>query len=119
MSAKEQYQLIDDFIACFSKFDEMREYKAWDSTVWQLRSGEADKEGKYPWVPLKLLTDPALLDPLYAKLSGRFPALYERLVLTYRWAQVDLGSFRLLPNPPGEDLRIEKYCWTPLWHQRF
>jgi hypothetical protein len=104
MSAKKQGQLLEAFIACFSKFDEMREYKAWDSTVWQLRSGEADKDGRYPWAPLKSSTDASLLEPLYAKLPGRFPALYERLVLTYRWAQVDLGSLRLMPNPPGEDL---------------
>jgi hypothetical protein len=42
---------------------------------------------------------------LYAKLPARFPPLFERLLLTYRWAEVDLETFKLLPNPPGPDLK--------------
>jgi len=34
----------------------------------------------------------------------RFPPLYEQLVLTYRWANVDLRSYRLLGNPLRPDL---------------
>jgi hypothetical protein len=45
-----------------------------------------------------------MLDPLHAKLPGRFPPLYEQLVLTYRWADVDLVSYRLLGNPIGPNL---------------
>jgi hypothetical protein len=44
------------------------------------------------------------LEAIYAKLPARFPRLYEKLVLTYRWAEVDLQSCRLLANPPGNDL---------------
>src|SRR5262249_13950059 len=106
VSAKEQDQFVDDFIACFCKFDKMREYKAWDPIVWELRSGEADEDGRYPWKPLKTATEASLLEPLYEKLPSRIPAWYERLVRSYRWAQVDLGNFRLMPNPPGKDLSI-------------
>jgi|SRR4029077_15438076 len=42
--------------------------------------------------------------PLYAKLPARFPPLYEQLLLSYRWAEVDLPSFTLLANSPGEGL---------------
>lgn len=49
-------------------------------------------------------TDASMLDQLYAKLPARFPPLYERLVLSYRWAEVDLGAYRLLANPRGPDL---------------
>ena len=56
------------------------------------------------WRPAKTASSPGLLDPLYAKLPARFPLLYERLVLSYGWAEVDLQSFRLLANPPGPDL---------------
>ncbi|MGC2420758.1 MAG: hypothetical protein WA405_03810, partial [Candidatus Acidiferrales bacterium] len=42
--------------------------------------------------------------PLYAKLPAQFPRLFEFLVLSYRWAEVDLGLFRLVANPPGPDL---------------
>ncbi len=33
-----------------------------------------------------------------------FPPLFERLVLSYRWAEVDLGPYRLIANPPGSGL---------------
>jgi hypothetical protein len=50
----------------------------------------------------------------------RFPPLYEKLVLTYRWAEVDLGLFTLLANPPGPDLErlLEQMRKDPaLWGQ--
>ena len=33
-----------------------------------------------------------------------FRPFYQRLVLSYRWAEIDLQSYRLLANPPGPDL---------------
>lgn len=66
--------------------------------VW--KNFEELKGGAY----LTPTTDATMLDPLYSMLPARFPLLYERLVLSYRWAEVDLGSFRLLANPPGPDL---------------
>ena len=46
-----------------------------------------------------------VFDPLYARLPGRFPPLFEQLVTAYTWeAEVDLGPLRLLPNPPGAGL---------------
>jgi hypothetical protein len=43
-------------------------------------------------------------DQLYRRLPFRFPRLYEELVLSYRWAEVNLDLVELLPNPPGPDL---------------
>jgi hypothetical protein len=46
-----------------------------------------------------------VLDPLYARLPGRFPPLFEQLVTGYEWdSEVDLGPFRLLPNPVGREV---------------
>lgn len=46
-----------------------------------------------------------VFDPLYARLPGRFPPLFEQLVTAYTWeSEVDLGPLRLLPNPPGTSL---------------
>jgi hypothetical protein len=43
--------------------------------------------------------------PLYARLPGRFPPLFEQLVTAYTWEEeVDLGPLRLLANPPGTTL---------------
>jgi hypothetical protein len=51
-----------------------------------------------------LETQASSLQPIYAKLPARFPPLFERLLLTYRWAEVDLQGNRLLRNPLGHDL---------------
>ena len=44
------------------------------------------------------------LEPVYARLPGRFPPLFEQLVTAYEWEEVDLGLFRLLPNPLGREV---------------
>lgn len=46
-------------------------------------------------------TDASLLRDLESGLPGRFPRLFEQLLTSYRWSEVDLGRLRLLPNPPG------------------
>jgi hypothetical protein len=98
-------ELIEQFIASFEKFDEMMSTSPeLDPPAWELRTGEPDEHGWINWRPAKISTAPTALDGLYAKLPARFPPLYEQLVLSYRWAEVDLQSFRLLANPPGRDL---------------
>jgi hypothetical protein len=96
--------LLEEFVAAFAKLDEMAEFQEIDPVAWELRVAQADQFGMTQWRPSKTKTDPELLSPLYAKLPARFPPLYEQLVLSYRWAEVDLQSFRLLANPPGPDL---------------
>jgi hypothetical protein len=50
-------------------------------------------------------TDVAAIKPLYACLPAKFPYLYERLVLSYRWQRSDIrDGYRLLANPHGSDL---------------
>ena len=50
--------------------------------------------------PRAVIAGREVLDPLYASLPGRFPPLFEQLVTAYEWEEeVDLGPFRLLPNP--------------------
>src|SRR5580704_16423439 len=56
------------------------------------------------WRPAAIATGRDQLEALYRKIPGPFPALYERLVLSYRWLEVDLGTARLLPNAPGPSL---------------
>ena len=96
--------LLEQFVATFEKFDDMCTVQELDPVARQLKVGEPDEYGFIKWRPAKMSTDRKLLDPLYAKLPARFPPLYEQLVLSYRWAEVDLGSFRLLANPPGTGL---------------
>jgi hypothetical protein len=63
-----------------------------------------DEFGQIVWRPLRVDPDPELLEPLYAKLPAKFPPLFERLLLTFRWADVSLDRYSLMANPPGSNL---------------
>ncbi|WP_298859210.1 hypothetical protein [uncultured Gimesia sp.] len=106
-------KLLQQFVDSFSRLDDMlaldgapvelivkRDLDEWDR--WQDESGCRD-ELEF-WRPLRVETNPEALETLYARISGRFPVLYEQLVLSIRWMEVYLGVIRLLPNPPGADL---------------
>jgi len=107
MAAKTQERrnaLVEEFVASFARFDEMRAHEVTDPVAWALASGPADAIGRKSWHPLQVQTDCEQLNPVYGKLPAKFPKLYEQMVLSYRWAEVDLGTYRLVANPPGADL---------------
>jgi hypothetical protein len=97
-------ELIDHFVATFERLDDLSTSFELDPIAWQLAGGDFDEYGFKQWRPIQVRTDPSFLQELCANLPARFPPLYERLVLSYRWAEVDLGQFRLLANPPGSSL---------------
>jgi hypothetical protein len=101
---KDRDALLEQFVASFEKLDQLWTSKELDLIAWELGVGEIDEYGYRNWRPIKALADRSSLDPLYANLPGSFPPLFELLALSYRWAEVDLQSFRLLANPPGGDL---------------
>ena len=100
-----QQNLIDRFVASFEKLDEMTINEAFSPLASQFAIGDADQYGLKRWCPIKVPTALSELELLYSSLPARFPPLFEHLVLQYRWAEVDLRFYRLLANPPGEDLR--------------
>src|SRR3954468_1005774 len=95
--------LLEKFLASFGKLDELTAWET-DPIRQQLALGKPNQFGFREWRPIRANTPESFLDPLYEKLPARFPELYERLVLSYRWAEVDLKIYRLLANPPGPDL---------------
>ena len=98
-------ELIDKFIASFEVAAENLDvFETIDSIAAPLAVGPTNEYGQRRWRPIKVQTNLTALDPVYAKLPARFPPLYEQLVLSYRWADVDLQRFTLLANPPGDDL---------------
>jgi hypothetical protein len=112
-------ELIERFVISFGKFDELSEFKHLSPIAWQLRTGDADESGWFHWKPAKFNSDQALLEGIYARLPSRFPPLYERLVLSYRWADVEVHSCMLLANPPGPDLHglLDQISQAPgLWN---
>jgi hypothetical protein len=97
--------LVERFVDCFDKLGD--EMVALDDSLpvdWQLATGDRDEYGWRRWRPIKVTTDSSFLEPIYSKLPARFPPLFERLILSYRWHEIDLHFYRLLANPPGPDL---------------
>jgi hypothetical protein len=114
-------ELVDDFVASFEKLNSMRADEILDPVSWQLKTGQLDKYGKQIWRPIRQDTAADHLSALYNILPSRFPPLYEKLILSYRWADVDLQLFTLFANPPGPDLKPlldrisgDKYLWEQL-----
>jgi hypothetical protein len=102
-SSKEQQLLVDRFVASFERFGDLTVYDT-DPIAQQLVTGDPDLRGYRYWRPNKASTDHSAIDRIYADLPGRFPPLFELLLLCYRWAEVDLRLYRLIANPPGRDL---------------
>jgi hypothetical protein len=100
---QQRQELIDQFIASFEKLDEMTAFSHEPITV-ELATGDLDEYGLGRWRPRKVATEAAQLETIYTSLAARFPPLFEELVLSYRWAEVDLKDYRLVANPPGADL---------------
>jgi hypothetical protein len=97
-------QLLEKYVAAFPSLSEMLAHETLFPTAWQLAVGDDDQYGYKRWRPVKVDAAPAMLEGIYSKLPARFPRLFERMVLSYRWAEVDLVKYRLLANPPGPDL---------------
>lgn len=107
MASNKQYAatLIENFVASFEELDDMLVVDEYlDPIGWQLAFAQPDEQGFKSWRPRKVDTPAQALETIYAKLPARFLRLCEKLVLTYRWVEVDLQLFRLIANPPSEDL---------------
>jgi len=90
-------QLIEKFVHAFGRFDSEVSYA--DSTLARL----VEDDGFVPKIH-KVISPPSVLESLYDRLPFRLPPLYEHLILSYRWPQVDLETYTLLANPLGPDL---------------
>jgi len=97
--------LLSQYVASFEKLNELTEFPDIYPIVGLLATSGPDEYGMVAWRPRRTEPEPSLLEPLYAKLPAKFPSLFERLLLTYRWAEIDLEQYRLLPNPPSADLQ--------------
>jgi hypothetical protein len=97
-------ELLETYVATFPKFDQMLADEFSLPAAIQLAVGSTDQEGQRLWKPTRVETPESHLQDVYAELPGTFPPLFERLLLSYRWAEVDLDTYRLMANPPGNDL---------------
>jgi hypothetical protein len=110
-------QLLERYIATFDKLDKMIVNDCSMHPAEQLAVGQEDEFGFKRWKPIKFETSQPFLQEIYTELPGqfRFPRLFEQLLLSYRWAEVDLGTYRLLANPPGSGLNgfLQHMCDAP------
>jgi len=101
-------KLIDRFVASFERVEEDElDCFHYGSPPHELIVGPASIGGQndFRWRPKAISTPAAALDIVHARV-GALPQLYEQLVLSYRWLEVDLRVCRLLENPPGDDLQL-------------
>ena len=96
--------LLNRFVASFSAFDDMKASEELDPIQWTFSFGEIDEYGWKSWKLAKVASDRSLLDPIYAELPAQYPPLFESLVLSYRWPEVELGLCCLMANPLGPNL---------------
>lgn len=96
-------ELIRRFVAAFARLDD-RIGKPGERRSSEPLDGANPNVERPSWHPELVVTGRAQLEPLYRRLPGRFPDLYEHLVLTHRWREIDLQIVRLLANPPGPTL---------------
>lgn len=96
--------LLAEYVATFGKLDYLSA-----GSVPPLSGIHTDEYDYQHWRPRYIPTAPSMLQGLYAGLglpgqgSTRFPHLYEALLLSYRWLEVELGNYRLLANEPAGD----------------
>jgi hypothetical protein len=94
--------LLARFIESFGKFEDLI---ASNPVPHELDGGTDAEFGFQRWKPVAHKTDVNALNDVYARIPGPLPALYEQLVLSYRWLEVYLNDhLRLLANPPGPGL---------------
>ncbi|MGH9795398.1 MAG: hypothetical protein ACRD5G_11540 [Candidatus Acidiferrales bacterium] len=95
--------LLRRFVQSFECFDNLEAFES-DPHASALAVNGLDERGFGRWRPSQTTLGRDSLEALYAVLPFKLPSLYEQLILSYRWAEVDLVGYRLLANPPGEDL---------------
>jgi len=97
--------MLAHYVSSFEKLGELRAYQSTDPIAGTFAISEPDERGKVAWRPRRAETKVEFLDSLYAKLPARFPPLFERLLLTFRWAEIDLKTYTLMANPLGSDFQ--------------
>jgi hypothetical protein len=76
-------QLLNQLV---NRFEEDAGADYFDGPLWQLYKTPKER-----------------LLPIYSKINKRFPVLYEKLLLNYRWNGAEVGLIRFLRNPPSSD----------------
>lgn len=129
-------EMIDAFVNAFAQSDDLVLFRQFslprgvtvaDVAPLLTEDWQADDEvdGWAKWRPIRVDIPPEELKILYRAVRGPLPPLYERLVLSYQWAEVTRGDYRLLasfpPTPLGlvRALTVDRAIFTPLAEGNF
>ena len=96
--------LLSQYVPVFEKFDEMSGSPDIYPIIGTLALGQRNDYGHVAWRPRRTEPQDLLLEAIYSRLPAKFPPLFERMLLTFRWADVSLDRYTLMANPPGPDL---------------
>lgn len=96
-------ELLRRFVSAFECLDELgmssRNQICGDITSLLLPSAD-DDNGWWEWRPVPANLPRETLEEVYRAVPGPLPPLYEQLILSYHWAEVDLGFLTLVANLP-------------------
>ncbi len=108
-------KILEQFIATFTILNSPLIFNG-ESTSFphELQDGVDDSPwARQKWKPAQMSTPICKLQEIYMALPTHFPPLYEKLILAYRWLDVELGGLiTLLPNPPAPDFKPLLYAMT-------
>jgi hypothetical protein len=96
--------LLRRFVEAFPAFDGMRlglDLEL-EGDITDIVAASFDERGWTEWRPARVDLPADALRELYRFVPGPMPPLYERLILSYRWTEVDVGQLRLLGSLPPE-----------------
>lgn len=95
--------LLARFVESFPRFDDMLTF---DPVPTDLLVRSDDSDDRFTcWHPAHCETERKHLLPVYQELGEKFPPLFEQLVLSFRWLEVELEQLRLLANLPDGTLK--------------
>jgi len=83
-------ELLAQYVASWGRLDRLDLRESIDPISRTLVGDSEHRSGADHWRSLQVTTDRSMLDAVYARLPARFPPLFEQLVLSYRWLEVDL-----------------------------
>ena len=95
---------LAQYISSFDRFDEMSGNPDIYPIIGTLALGPPNDYGHVAWRPRRTEPQASLMESIYSRLPAKFPPLFERLLITFRWADVSLDRYTLMANPPGSDL---------------
>ena len=104
INVQKDTEIIEQFVRSFGKYDDLLVPDYYDPITESFAIENQDQSEQRHWQPLRKQTGRDKLESVYSKLPNHLPPMFEELLLTFRWAGVDLERFYLHANPLGNDL---------------